>query len=148
MAEPHVMSALRAKRAELDGALRQIEQQVDQLRTDRDAIDRAILIFDPTAQPQHIPPKAKRQSTSFFQHGEFPRAVRNLLRQAGGPMSLPEIANKMIAEHNLNMELPNAKAKLDAKIRTLLLRSPDVTKDTRDDGTAVWYTVMSGHREK
>lgn len=63
-------------------------------------------------------------------------------------MSLPEIANKMIAEHNLNMELPNAKAKLDAKIRTLLLRSPDVTKDTRDDGTAVWYTVMSGHREK
>ncbi|MGD0105728.1 MAG: hypothetical protein ABSC06_17060 [Rhodopila sp.] len=137
MAEPHVLSALRTKYAELDGELRQIEQRAEQLRADRDTIGRSILIFDPTAQPQEIQPKARRQKSSVFKHGEFARVVRDLLRRAGKPMSLRDIADQMIAEHKLDMEVAGARAKLDAKIRTLLLRTPDVVRETRD-GIPVW----------
>lgn len=147
MAEPHVLSALRAKYAELAGELRQIEQRAEQLRADCEHVAHTILIFDPTAQPQQIQPKARRQSSSEFKHGEFARTVRDLLRQAGEPMSLPEIADKIIAARNLDMELPGAKAKLDAKIRTLLLRSEDIVREKRDDGTSVWHTIRNGPRE-
>jgi hypothetical protein len=136
MAETHVLSALRTKYAELDGELRQIEQRAEQIRADRDIIGRSILSFDPTAQPHDIQPKA-RQKSSVFKHGEFARTVRDVLRRASGAMSLPEIANQIVTEYKLDMEMPGAKAKLDAKIRTLLLRTPDVVRETRD-GILVW----------
>jgi hypothetical protein len=114
MAELHVISALRAKHAELAGELRQTEQRAAQLRSDLEAIDRSIVIFDPTAQPQNIPAKTRRQSTSTFRHGEFARNVRDLLRQAGAPLSLSEIADRIATKHNLNMDASDSKAKLIA----------------------------------
>lgn len=44
------ISALRAKRAQLHNELRQVEQRAEQLRTDIDVIERAILLLSPTAQ--------------------------------------------------------------------------------------------------
>jgi hypothetical protein len=140
MAESHTLSALRAKYAELAGELRQIEKRAEQLRADCDHITHTILIFDPTAQPQDIQPKARRQSSSVFRHGEFARAVRDILRRAGKPMSLRDIADQIVAKHSLDIEAPGARAKLDAKIRTLLHRSADVGKETRD-GILVWRVI-------
>jgi hypothetical protein len=71
----HVLPALRTKRAELDGELHQIEQRADQLGAEPDAIDRVILIFDPTARPAHIAPKTRRQSIFAFRRGELCRQV-------------------------------------------------------------------------
>ena len=140
MAESHTLSDLKSKYAEFLGELRQLEQRAEQLRAKCEHLYHTILIFDPTAQPQDIQPKTRRQKSSEFKHGEFARVVRDLLRRAGGSMSLPEIASQIVSEYNLDMELPGAKAKLDAKIRTLLLRSADVAKETRD-GILVWRVI-------
>jgi len=51
MAEPLVLSALVKKRAEIDGALRDTEKRIAQLRAERDVIDAAIRIFDPSRLP-------------------------------------------------------------------------------------------------
>ncbi len=145
MAEPHVLSALRAKRAELDGELRQTEQRSAQLRSDLEAIDRSIMLFDPTAKPQTIIPKTRRHSMFAFKHGEFSRIVRDLIRRSEAPMSLHEIADRIAAAHNLDMDAADAKAKLIAKIRPSL-SSEHIVKETRD-GILVWRAIENVHRQ-
>ena len=51
MAEPHVIGALRNKRAELAGTLRQIEQQLVQQRADLAHLDATMRLFDATIRP-------------------------------------------------------------------------------------------------
>ena len=57
MAEPHVMHALRHKRAELAGTLIQLEQQLVQQRADLTHIDATMRLFDPNIQPDEIHPR-------------------------------------------------------------------------------------------
>jgi hypothetical protein len=92
MAEPHVISALRSKRAELDGELRQTEKRVIQLRADLEASDGAIRVFDPSLAPQTIPPKIKRKPPAHFRHGQFSRTVLDTLRRASAPMTFSRMA--------------------------------------------------------
>jgi hypothetical protein len=60
MAEPHVLSALVSRRAELTGEIEGLECQDDQLRADLLHIEAAIRIFAPDYRPNEIRPKAKR----------------------------------------------------------------------------------------
>ena len=145
MAEPHVLSALRTKCAELDGELRLTEQRAVQLRQNIEAIDRSIMLFDPTAKPHTITPKARRHSTFAFKHGEFGRIVRDLVRQSEAPMSLHELADRIATEYNLDIQAPDAKAKLFAKIR-LSLHSENLVKELRD-GVVVWRSIVNSHQQ-
>lgn len=56
MADPHVISALRSKRAELSGELIAAEKRIVQLRADIANLDGAIRVFDPAAAPDKIRP--------------------------------------------------------------------------------------------
>jgi hypothetical protein len=51
MAELHVVSALRNKRAELAGVVRQLEQQLAQQRTNLAHLDATMQLFDPDIRP-------------------------------------------------------------------------------------------------
>jgi hypothetical protein len=79
MAEAHVISALRAKRAELDGELRQAEKRIIQLRADFENVDGAIRDLDPSLAPRTIRPKLKRKPPAHFRHGRFNRGVPETL---------------------------------------------------------------------
>src|ERR1700688_4001035 len=61
MAEPHVISALRAKRAELSGDLIAAQKRLEKLRDDFDAVDRTLRVFDPRQHPEKIRPIVKRK---------------------------------------------------------------------------------------
>jgi hypothetical protein len=63
MADPHVISALREKRAELSGELIAAEKRILQLRDD---IDRTIRVFDPTSEPHKIRPILRRKKPPSF----------------------------------------------------------------------------------
>lgn len=54
MADPLVLSSLMKKRAEIDGDLLQAEKRIAELRADREVIDAAIRIFDPSRLPHKI----------------------------------------------------------------------------------------------
>jgi hypothetical protein len=60
MADSHVISALREKRAELSGELIAAEKRILQLRDDITGLDRTIRVFDPTAEPHAIRPILRR----------------------------------------------------------------------------------------
>jgi hypothetical protein len=63
MAEPHVVHALRNKRAELTGTLIQLEQQLVRQRADLTHLDATMRLFDPDIQPNEIHPKQRRAHT-------------------------------------------------------------------------------------
>ena len=64
MAEPHVIGALRNKRAELAGMLRQLEQQLVQQRANLAHVDATMRLFDPDIRPNGHPSQSSRESAT------------------------------------------------------------------------------------
>jgi hypothetical protein len=139
MTETHVISALRAKRAELSGELLQAERRIVQIRGDLTALDATIRVFDPTLVPTAIRPRIKRKPPTAFRHGEFSRIIRDVLRRAEAPMSVREIARQIVTERDLDASSLDT---LVVKVRATVWRSgKGLASEKRPDGTAVWHTA-------
>jgi hypothetical protein len=57
MAEPHVVTALRAKRAEISGHVHDLERKLARHRANLANIDATVRLFAPELNPDTIPPK-------------------------------------------------------------------------------------------
>ena len=64
MAEPHVLSALKAKRAEIAGLIDHHQQAINQARVDLTHIDATLRIFGYAEDPGAIPAKRSVTPTS------------------------------------------------------------------------------------
>jgi hypothetical protein len=95
MADPHVISALKDKRAELSGELIAAEKRILQLRDDISSLDRTIRVFDPTAEPHTIRPILRRKKPMLIPRGQCSRAVLDILRHAERPMTAREITGQL-----------------------------------------------------
>jgi hypothetical protein len=138
MSEPHVISALRAKRAELDGELRQAEKRIIQLRADLESIDGALRVFDPSLAPRTIRPKLKRKPPTHFLRGQFSRAVLDTLRRVGEPMTARDIATQIVSEYRIDATTIATMSKLVAKVRQALASHlGTLARETR--GEAVYW---------
>jgi hypothetical protein len=96
MAEPHVIGALRDKRAELDGMLRQLEQQLAQQRANLAHVDATMRLFDPDIRPKDIRPKRLRARNAWFRPGECLRLIYDELREATQPVTTRELAERIM----------------------------------------------------
>jgi hypothetical protein len=96
MAELHVIGALRNKRAELAGALRQLEQQLARERTNLAHLDATMRLFDPNIRPKDIRPRQRRTHNAWFRHGECLRLIYDELREATEPMTTRELATRIM----------------------------------------------------
>jgi hypothetical protein len=96
MAEPHVIGALRDKRAELDGMLRQLEQQLAQQRASLDHVDATMRLFDPDIRPNDIRPRQRRARNAWFRPGECLRLIYDELREATEPVTTRELAERIM----------------------------------------------------
>ncbi len=67
MAEAHVISALRAKRAEVSGHIHDLEKRIHTWRARLAHLDAAIRIFSPETDPDAIPPKRTYRRARYFQ---------------------------------------------------------------------------------
>ena len=141
MAEPHVISALIAKRAELDGECRQTEKRLVQLRADLDSIDGAIRVFDPSLAPRTIRPKLKRKPPSHFRHGQFSRAVLDTLRRATEPLTVRDIATRIASEFRADVSTPDAMNMLISKTRGVLASKRAGLANERRGDTILWRTA-------
>ena len=94
MAESHVISGLKAKRAEIAGLLAEYDERRAALRDGLAVIDAALRLFAYEGDPAEI--KAKRKRRWMFRRGELQRAVMNALRAADGPLTNAEIAETVI----------------------------------------------------
>jgi hypothetical protein len=136
MADPHVISALRAKRAELSGELIAAEKRIVQLREDISSLDRTIRVFDPTAQPHAIRPILRRKKPMLIPRGQCSRAVLDMLRHAEGPMTAREIAAQLAARYQIDTSNMGALKALIGKVRNTLARQAALVSEPRGDAKA------------
>jgi hypothetical protein len=133
MADPHVISALRAKRAELSGELIAAEKRTVQLRADIASLDGTIRVFDPTAAPDKIRPVLRRKKPALIPRGQCSRAVLDTLRLAVKPMTVREIAAELATRYQLDTSNTDAMKALIAKIRNTLARQKGLASELRGD---------------
>jgi hypothetical protein len=98
MADPHVISALREKRALVAGLIEKLERKLEQHRADLTHIDGVLRLFQPDRDPGDIKPKrAYARRTRYFARNELSRLCMNALRAANGSlMTTDDIAGRLI----------------------------------------------------
>jgi hypothetical protein len=126
MAEPHVIGALRNKRAELAGMLRQLEQQLGQQRANLAHVDASMRLFDPDIRPKDIRPKQPRERNAWFRPGECLRLIYDELREATQPVTTRELAERIMRLK----AIPAAENDRRERIQKTLLASLNRAKET------------------
>jgi hypothetical protein len=98
MADPHVISALREKRALVAGLIEKLERKLEQHRADLTHIDGVLRLFQPDRDPDDIKPKRTyARRTRYFAKGELSRLVLEALRDARSkPLGTDDIAGQVI----------------------------------------------------
>ena len=92
MAEPHVITGLIAKRAEIAGQIEHAQDKLRQLTIDLDHVDAAIHIFDPSIELEEIKVRPVPPKHHAFR-GEVSRIVLATLKNAKRPLTTAEIAH-------------------------------------------------------
>lgn len=122
MAEPHVIAALRLKRAELSGHIHDLEKRIARQRANLANLDATIKLFSPGTNPDAIPPKRAYRRTRYFAHNELSRLTQDALRTASGPLTAAEIAGAVMQAK----EMPSCDAAFKeivvARVLTVLRR--------------------------
>ena len=101
MAEPHVVTALIRKRAELAGQIEHTQTELRQFIIDLDNLDATIRLFKPDIDLEEIRPKPLPPRHHAFK-GEVSRIVLDTLRQADKPLTTHDLAQHVMAERGLN----------------------------------------------
>jgi hypothetical protein len=96
MAEPHVVAALKDKRAELSGSIADLEKRIGQHRADLLHVDAVLRLFAPEFEPTTILPRAVRRPNSWFKPGELARLVLEVLRTAPAALTVREITGQIM----------------------------------------------------
>jgi len=101
MTQPHVVTGLMTKRAELAGMLEHHQAKVRQLMIDLDAVDQALRLFNPDIELEMIKPKPLPPRHAAYK-GEVARIVLGTLRDAKRPCSTQELTMHVMAERGMN----------------------------------------------
>jgi hypothetical protein len=98
MADPHVISALREKRALVAGLIEKLERKLEQHRADLTHIDGVLRLFQPDRDPGEIKPKRTyARRTRYFARNELSRLCMDALKAANGALlTTDEIAARLI----------------------------------------------------
>src|SRR3954469_14076122 len=102
MAGPHVIAALRDKRAELSGGIADLEKRIGQHRADLLHVDAVLRLFAHDLEPATCPATAVRQPRGGFRPGELPRMVLDVLRTAPAPLSIRDITGQVMERRGLD----------------------------------------------
>ncbi len=102
MAEPHVVSALRDKRAEISGVIEDMERWIAQHRADLVHVDAVLRLYVPDLGPESIAPKVVRKRNDWFRAGELSRMVLDILRIAPVPLTTRDISGQVMERRGLD----------------------------------------------
>ncbi len=101
MADPHVVSALRTKRAELAGQIDALQDQLREAMIAVDHVDSTLRLFVPDIDLDEIKPRPLPPRHHAFK-GQVTRSILAMLRKEG-PMDAKAITLRLMAERELNL---------------------------------------------
>ena len=141
MAEPHVVAALKDKRAELSGSIADLEKRIGQHRADLLHVDGVLRLFAPEFEPATIPPRVVRRPNSWFKPGELARLVLDVLRTASTPLSIREITVQIMERRGLDPQDARTVELLRKLVSNALNRQTADLVERIQDGVQVSWQV-------
>jgi hypothetical protein len=125
MAEAHVLSALKDKRARLAGELKAAQWRVIALRCDLASVDQCLKVFAAEVDPKALPAKVTNgKSPAGLPKGAGTRTALEILRETGDAMSTPELAASVLQRWGRPLE-PRALKMMVAAIQGNFSRRTD-----------------------
>lgn len=100
MADTHVVSALKLKRAELAGRIEAAQEVVRQLVIDLDNVDATLRIFVPDIDLEEIRPRALPPRYHAYK-GEVMRTCLNGLKNSREPMTTHQLSQLLLTERGV-----------------------------------------------
>jgi len=134
---------LREKRAELSGAVRQIEQQLAQHRTDLAHLDATMRLFDPDIQPGDIRPRRPHHRNAWFRPGECLRLIYDELREALEPLSTRDLAERIISRRALKLDNDRSRDLIQHTILSSLNRAGATITRLQRGSTVYWQLAQA-----
>jgi hypothetical protein len=141
MAEPHVIGALRNKRAELAGMLRQLEQQLGQQRANLAHVDATMRLFDPDIRPKDIRPKQPRERNAWFRQGECLRLIYDELREATQPVTTRELAERIMRVKAIPAADNDRRERVQKTLLSSLNRARETIARVETAGVVRWRLI-------
>ena len=138
MGEPHVISALSSKRAELAGIVSQLERQLGQQKANLAHLDATMRLFDPDIRPNTIRPKQQRARSAWFRPGECLRLIYDELRDAPRPMTTRELAERIMAVKAMPMADDRQRELVQKTILGSLNRAKQTIARSETAGVVSW----------
>jgi|SRR5271156_342950 len=122
MADPHVISALREKRALVSGLIEKLERRLEQHRVDLTHIDGVLRLFQPDRDPGDIKPKRTyARRTRYFARNELSRLVMDALRAADSALvTTDEIAGRVMETKDFDTADAALRKAIGAQVLALL----------------------------
>jgi chromosome segregation and condensation protein ScpB len=120
MADSHVISALRTKRAELSGEIKELERRVKDRRAKLAHVDETIRLFDPDIDPGEIAPKRTYNRRGYFEAGELARFVQEYMRDAAGPVACSQITQAALTAKGLPTERSHVRDTIGSLVLSVL----------------------------
>jgi hypothetical protein len=106
MGEPHVVSGLRAKRAEIARRVHAVEDHLKRLRASLAHIDAILPLFEAGEDDPEILQRPLHRRSRYFASGEVLKRCRDALREATGPLSSVEIADILMTKKGIAKDDP------------------------------------------
>jgi hypothetical protein len=132
----------RRKRAEVSGAIRELEANIHGMKRDLAHIDATLKMFDPKAQPRLIKAiRPYRPRNRLFEPKELSVRILTVLREAQGePLTLDAIAERIVGDKGLGA----AAAPMVRPIAAIALLALKKRGIVAGDGTPTCGSIASG----
>ena len=121
----YAMHGLRRKRGELAGQILTLEQQLKTLRADMAALDRSLVLLDPSIEPATIKPIKPVQRFKYFRAGELPRIILDILRAEQEPILNYLLVEKVMKAKALDQAHRDTRRAVESRVRSGLERLKD-----------------------
>ena len=102
MQNSYVLPGLVKRRAVLAGELEAAQARARQLHADLAALDAGIRQYDPAYPVDAIATKRPRSATGEVTGADMGRTVLDVLRRAGGPLTIAAVAERVVALRGLD----------------------------------------------
>ena len=139
MADLHVVTALRSKRAELAGQIDALQDQLREAMIAVDHVDSTLRLFVPDIDLDEIKPKPLPPRHHAFK-GQVTRSILAMLRKEGA-MDAKAITLRLMAERELNLNdkvlVKAMQKRIGAALRNLRERTL-VRSDQTSGGMLLW----------
>jgi len=125
MAETHIISALKDKRARIDGEIKTRRYQITRLEMELAHVDAVIRMFSPSYDVEKIASKRTfAKNPAGVRKGAGGRQALTVLREAGAALTANEIAGRVLAKLGKE-DSPEARRMLAAAIVSTFSRRKD-----------------------